>query len=316
MKVSVVIPTLNEGERIGGLSGSLKEALYPNNEIIVVDGGSTDETVEVAKREGALVLQETGAVKGPGNARNQGATVAKGEVVCFFDADEKGVNKEFFERAIKHFEDENVVAVLTALEILPSSAFRKWYLAGRFSTFSKLADSVLYGPSFSFTFIRKDIFLELGGFRPSGTGEEDALSLRLREYLSAHPSKRWVYEPEAVRYDGSALTLREYFRQSVWYGRSSVPYFRSSERGLISKLLIAFFPVGYAVCLTSLFLIPFSKWFLLPFFPYFPKLAFIFWDTLRDRKIYRFFTPFVDLAKGYGHLLGLLDYVFRRKVSR
>ncbi|TDA29225.1 MAG: glycosyltransferase family 2 protein, partial [Hadesarchaea archaeon] len=52
MKVSVIIPTLNEGERIRDLLRSLKEAPYPDKEIIVVDGGSKDDTVKIARKEG------------------------------------------------------------------------------------------------------------------------------------------------------------------------------------------------------------------------------------------------------------------------
>jgi GT2 family glycosyltransferase len=52
VRVSVIIPTLNEGERIRGLLRSLKEAPYPEKEIIVVDGGSTDGTVEIARGGG------------------------------------------------------------------------------------------------------------------------------------------------------------------------------------------------------------------------------------------------------------------------
>lgn len=317
MKVSVIIPTLNEGERIRSLLRSLKEAPYPDKEIIVVDGGSKDDTVKIAREEGARVLQEEGPAKGPGNAKNQGARAAEGEVVGFVDADEKEVNKEFFEKSLRHFQDREVVAVLTRLEVLPSTAFRKWYLSMRSSTFSKLAESGIYGPSFSFTFIRRDLFLELGGFPSTGAGEDDALNLKLRKYLNSHPSKRWVYEPGAVRFDGSALTFQEYFRQSVWYGKSALPYLKASERGLPSKLAIGVGPLLYLFPLPSLLLIPLSRWFLLPFLLYSPKLALLVWDTLKDRKIYRLLlTPLMDLVKGYGHLWGLLHYLFKRGTSR
>jgi glycosyltransferase involved in cell wall biosynthesis len=316
VRVSVIIPTLNEGERIRGLLRSLKEAPYPEKEIIVVDGGSTDGTAEIAREEGAIVLREEGPVRGPGNARNQGARAARGEVLAFFDADEKGVNGEFFERVMKHFEDEEVVAVLTSLEILPSTFFRRWYLSMRSSTFSRKAEAGLYGPSLPFTFIRKGLFLELGGFAPTGTGEEDNLNLRLRDYLASHPERRWVYEPGAVRYDGSALTVGEYFRQSVWYGKSAIPYLRSSERGLLPKVVIGFGPLLYVFSLTSPFLLPLSRWFLLPFLLYLPKLGLILWDTLRDRRLHRLLTPAMDLVKGYGHLLGLLKYLFSRRATR
>jgi glycosyltransferase involved in cell wall biosynthesis len=314
VRVSVIIPTLNEGERIRGLLRSLKEAPYPEKEIIVVDGGSTDGTVEIAKEEGATVIQEKGSIRGPGNAKNQGVEVATGEVVAFLDADEKGVNKEFFEIAMKHFQNKNVVAVSTALEILPSTPLRKWYLANTSSTFSRLANRIL--PFFSLTFIRKELFLQLGGFPPTGTGEDDTFNLRLKKYLASHPSLIWVQEAKAMRYDGLPLTFREYFRQSIWFGKSAILYFRTSERAILSKMLIAFLPLLYATSLTSLFLVPLSPWFFLPFALYLPKLGTTLWDTVQDRNLYRLLTPAMDLIKGYGHLIGILEYFFVRRTTR
>lgn len=318
MKVSVVIPALNEEQRIGGLLKSLKEAPYPQKEIIVVvDLRSKDRTREIAEKEGAKVILDEEA-KGPGYARNKGAKAADGEILCFMDADEKGVNLEFFEKAMKHFEKEDIVAVSTNSEILPSTLFRKWYIAARDSTFSRLADSKLYGSPLCFTFIRRDLFLKLGGFFPIGTGEEEKLTTELAKYLASHPNKKIVHEPRAIKYDGSALTFREYFRQSVWYGRSSLLYFRVSEKNLLSKFLITVGPLVYAFSLTSLFLFLLSRWFLFLFISLFytPKLVLILADTVRDRKLYRLLTPVMDLLKGYGHLVGLLDYVARRTTSR
>lgn len=306
MKVSVIIPTLNEGERIRTLLRSLKKAPYPDKEIIVVDGGSRDNTVKIAKEEGVRVLQEEGPIKGPGNAKNQGVKVSRGKIIGFIDADNKKVNRKFFREVMKHFEDKDVVGVLTASNLLPSTFFRKWYLTLRSSTFSQLADSKLYGYTPSFTFIRKELFLHLGKFSPRGTGEDDILLLKLKKYLLSHPSKKIIYEPNAIIYDGSALTFQEYLKQSIWYGKSALFYFRSSKRKFFSKLIIAFGPLGYATCLTSFLLLPLSTWFLIPSLFYIPKLGLIFWDTFKDRKYHRLLTPLIDLIKGYGHMYGLI----------
>ena len=54
----VVIPTLNEESKIGELIQSLNDDEYPNKEIIVVDGGSKDKTVEISEKNGAIVILE------------------------------------------------------------------------------------------------------------------------------------------------------------------------------------------------------------------------------------------------------------------
>jgi len=76
MKVSVVVAALNERGFIGRLVDSINDCEYKDKEVIVVDGGSTDGTAEIAERKGATVVKETGEPRGPSHARNQGVEEA------------------------------------------------------------------------------------------------------------------------------------------------------------------------------------------------------------------------------------------------
>ena len=81
MKVSVVIPTLNEEKNLPKV---LKEIKNRVNEIIVVDGYSKDKTVEVAKKFGVKVIFDD---IGKGSALRKGMKAAKGDIVITMDAD-------------------------------------------------------------------------------------------------------------------------------------------------------------------------------------------------------------------------------------
>jgi glycosyltransferase involved in cell wall biosynthesis len=84
VRVSVVIPTLNEAENLPHVFPRLPEGLH---EVIVVDGRSTDETVEVARRlrPDVRILIQDG--KGKGNALAAGFAAATGDIFVMLDAD-------------------------------------------------------------------------------------------------------------------------------------------------------------------------------------------------------------------------------------
>ena len=81
MKISIVIPTLNEGKNLAKV---LKDIPKSVDEIIVVDGHSTDNTVEIAKMFGAKVIFDD---VGKGSALRKGMKVAKGGIIITMDAD-------------------------------------------------------------------------------------------------------------------------------------------------------------------------------------------------------------------------------------
>ncbi|MBA2500962.1 MAG: TIGR04283 family arsenosugar biosynthesis glycosyltransferase [Chitinophagaceae bacterium] len=86
MNISIIIPTYNEAENIGKLVRFLlKNSNNSLADIIVADGGSTDNTREVAAAEGAIVVLT--ARKGRGAQMNYGASLGKGDVLYFIHAD-------------------------------------------------------------------------------------------------------------------------------------------------------------------------------------------------------------------------------------
>jgi glycosyltransferase involved in cell wall biosynthesis len=85
--VTVVVPVYNEKRSIGDTLRSLLSQEYPSRyyEIIVVDNGSTDGTLDIVKRSGVKVLQEP--IRSSYRARNKGIKEARGNYVAFIDGD-------------------------------------------------------------------------------------------------------------------------------------------------------------------------------------------------------------------------------------
>jgi len=86
IQLSILIPTLNEAALIGELVANLKRNSSAKNiaEILVIDGGSKDGTVAIAKKNGAKVLPSK---RGRATQMNFGAQHAKGEILYFLHAD-------------------------------------------------------------------------------------------------------------------------------------------------------------------------------------------------------------------------------------
>ena len=167
MQISVIIPTLNEEGYLPKLLECIKHQTIKDYEVIISDAGSKDKTKEIAKKYGAKV------VKGgmPAVGRNNGAKVAKGDFLFFFDADIK-FSKDFFRISIDEL-DRRFLDLATC-EAKPLSNLRLDKM------FFKIADMVIKTAQFSrplsggyCIMVTKRLFERIGGFDESITMAED-----------------------------------------------------------------------------------------------------------------------------------------------
>ena len=86
--VSVVIPCYNAARWVAEAVESCLKQTYPAVEVIVVDDGSTDDSLEVLTAYGHSILIEAGPNRGGNHARNRGFELSRGEYVQFLDADD------------------------------------------------------------------------------------------------------------------------------------------------------------------------------------------------------------------------------------
>ncbi|MEM3442834.1 MAG: glycosyltransferase [Candidatus Bathyarchaeia archaeon] len=127
LKVSVVIPTFQEEKYIEKTLSKLA-GIKPPIEIIVVDGGSKDNTVEIARRYASAVYQIN--MRGISRARNYGAKKAKGDIIVFLDAD-VCTPPDFVDKVLKTFKNKNVVGatcyIMPVNPTLAEAAFFHFY---------------------------------------------------------------------------------------------------------------------------------------------------------------------------------------------
>lgn len=156
MQVTVVIPTYNEAEHIVRLIQWLEETGDSRQlEIIVVDGGSSDQTVALVKETAANVVLSP--QKGRAAQMNYGAAIAKGECLYFVHADVLPP-KEWRSDILSCLSSEKVAGCFSYqfdaddwyLKIVEWSVRQNWFAVGG-------GDQTM--------FVRKNVFEEMGGFR-------------------------------------------------------------------------------------------------------------------------------------------------------
>ena len=104
--VSVIIPVFTEAENIGQIIREIA-AINPDYGIIVVNDGSTDDTVKVAKEAGAIVYSHPYNI-GNGAAVKSGIRIASGEILVFMDGDGQH-SPEDIKALVAHFPDYDMV---------------------------------------------------------------------------------------------------------------------------------------------------------------------------------------------------------------
>lgn len=87
-KVSILIPCYNAEQWIAGSIESTLNQIYPNKEIIVIDDGSTDRSLEIIKSFDGRIKWETGPNRGANVARNRLLELSQGEWLQYLDADD------------------------------------------------------------------------------------------------------------------------------------------------------------------------------------------------------------------------------------
>jgi rSAM/selenodomain-associated transferase 2 len=170
MRVSIIVPTLNEEAEVAGTIAAL-QALRGDKEILIADGGSTDRTIEIAEQLGVVVVR---ASRGRGPQMQAAAATATGDVLWFVHADTRPPT-DSLAQIEQAFSQRRVVGGNFGL------VFDGTSLAARQLTFVYPLLRIFrlcYGDSG--IFIRREIYNRIGGFRPLPLFEDLDLLRRLR----------------------------------------------------------------------------------------------------------------------------------------
>lgn len=227
---SIVVPVKDEERVVGRLLDALLKLNYPRDkmEVIVVEDGSTDKTVEICTK---YAEEHRGMVKffrkqfsnGKPSALNYGVRRAKGEIIGIFDADSVPDANALI-NVCKYFRDPKVAAVqgrtmsinsdenmLTKFISYEEAVWCEAFLRGKdvLGLFVHLKGSC--------QFIRRDVLEKLGGFEDNALSEDMELSARLTE-----KGYRIRYASDVYAWQETPGDLKQLLRQRTRWFRGTM----------------------------------------------------------------------------------------------
>jgi GT2 family glycosyltransferase len=211
--VSYIIVTMNRQEKLVECLTSVREQEYPDKQIIVVDNGSSDKTVNLIREQLPDVeLLALSSNQGVAGGRNRGVEITRGKICIFLDDDAYFIDPQATYRAVSYFQENPQLACVAFLIRNSCTDLEDMKAIPRIDKRSIPEDylcSYFCGAGFA---IRQKVFGDIGMFweRLDYGGEDLDLSYRLldnryrllrtasievvhRETLQARPEGRWIY---------------------------------------------------------------------------------------------------------------------------
>ncbi len=182
--ISIIIPTLKEEQFLERTLKNLDGLKMPH-EIIITDGGSTDQTLPIASRyTDKIVVWDQPRRQTFGEAKNAGAALAMGEFLVFIDADVIIPEPEiFFEEILKIFENNKLVATTVPLKpLLENKSIVDKVFSAPLNWFYIISNNIFHSGNSSgeFQMVRAEAFRKIGGFGEHlAAGEDNELFRQL-----------------------------------------------------------------------------------------------------------------------------------------
>ncbi len=240
MKISVIIPSYNERKDLLRCIESLGFQTEPDFEIIVVDDGSTDRTLQILKNLKKSIPRFIYARqnhKGAGAARNYGAGYAKGKILVFVDAD-MTFDENFLDNLVRPIESESSKGTFSKDEYVANwdnTWARCWNINEGWE--EKRRHPLNYSDHQPvFRAILKSEFDKVNGFTPGGYDDDWSLGKKLGYDA--------VNADGAVFYHKNPSSLIEVLRHAKWVGKRK---YKLGFLGYLIALIRVSLPMSVAV---------------------------------------------------------------------
>ncbi|MCD4795084.1 MAG: glycosyltransferase [Bacteroidales bacterium] len=165
MKVSIITATYNNENTVEDTVLSVSSQTYKNIEHIIIDGNSSDNTIQIIKKHQdkiAKIISEPD--KGIYDALNKGIKYASGDIICFLHADDIYAEQTIIEKAVNLFSEKQIDSIYGDLQYVAKEDTGKiirYWKSGEF-TFSKLKKGWM--PPHPTFLVKKEVYENCGVF--------------------------------------------------------------------------------------------------------------------------------------------------------
>lgn len=217
--VSVVIRTLNEAKMLGLVLQALQSQTLQTQEVIVVDSGSTDGTVEIAKEFGATIIPIQREQFSYGRALNIGFEACQTEMIVALSGHAVPAQPDWMQTLIQPLKAAEVGAVASRLVPYPNTALHNHWLALPFYLNLRYRKNALWLFWNTATAYRRDVWMQLP-FDEEMDGCED------REWAIRAKAHGFdvVYEPKAVVLHSHDESYAKFLKRVVFTTKMSHQY--------------------------------------------------------------------------------------------
>ncbi|SCY17194.1 glycosyltransferase family 2 protein [Paracoccus tibetensis] len=168
MKISVVTAVYNRADTVGQAIASVQAQVYPHVEHLIIDGGSTDKTIEnVRKYSRAAMRVISEPDEGIYDALNKGIANSTGDVIGVMHSDDFFADAFVLDKVAHEFADPAVGAVYGDLDYVSASDPTKIVRHWKSGNFSKNRLRWGWMPPHPTLFLRRDVFVRLGSYDTS-----------------------------------------------------------------------------------------------------------------------------------------------------
>lgn len=206
--LSIIIPTLNEEKYLPILLKSIKRQNYKDYEIIVADASSKDKTLDIAKKYNCRIIE--GGL--PAKGRNNGAKVAKGDILLFLDADII-LPSNFFRKALSEFASKKINFGAFILLPYPKNKVSYFFFNNFYNKQAAFFEKFSPHAAGAATLIRKSVFERLNGYDETvKLAEDHDLAKRAKKIAKFRflKSTKVFVSDRRFRQDGWSNTIMKY----------------------------------------------------------------------------------------------------------